>query len=91
MEGDPKPTRAEEPEPENGQTATRKINYGREPVWPRFGRKRLGKSVVKANRLEASNHTDALNTAGLDGWEIVGMSITSQSFLQFFLKRPISD
>jgi len=47
--------------------------------------------VKNGQPFEARNHADALNQAGHDGWELVGMSITSQSFPQFFLKRPISD
>jgi hypothetical protein len=51
------------------------------------------KYVYFANgeRIEAPNHGAALNVVGKDGWELVTVMITVQTFPQFFLKRPISD
>lgn len=59
----------------------------------------VGKRVYVANgeRLNAQTYTEALNTLGKQGWELVGVipptliSTPTRTFAQFCLKRPLPD
>ena len=47
--------------------------------------------IANGHRVEAQGHGEALNIVGKDGWELVSVMITIQTFPQFYFKRPISD
>ena len=47
--------------------------------------------VANGERLAVESHGAALNAVGEDGWELVGVTVTSQALPQFYLKRLISN